>query len=214
MPPPEMFGGSMATSVSEACSAMQLRLGQQRIAVAEADLRQARAGAHDDREGARADFEIERAVVAGRDLVELLAVVGHDAGEDVEPAGRALRIGRGRDVGRQGEAFEQRHDIDAAGLQHRAVGEVDLVQLEPVELVGDQVIAGPGRKLARTRKALAPSRRSRLAGWIWSASSGASPTSAPPMRTAPRYRRSLPECRIVYSLQPVASRLPALHSIP
>ena len=95
MPPPEMFGGSVATSVSARCNSCKLAFRQQRIAGAEADLRQPRAGAHDDRKGARADFEIERAVVAGRDLVELVAVVGHDAGEDVEPAGRALRVGRG-----------------------------------------------------------------------------------------------------------------------
>ena len=49
----------------------ELAFRQQRIAGAEADLRQARAGARDDREGARADFEIERAGIAGRDLVEL-----------------------------------------------------------------------------------------------------------------------------------------------
>ena len=30
------------------------------------------------------------------------------------------------------------------------------------------VVCGPGRKLARTRYATSPSRRSRLAGWIWS----------------------------------------------
>jgi hypothetical protein len=36
--------------------------------------------------------------------------------------------------GRQSEAFEQRHDIDAAGLQHRALGQVDLVQLQPSSL--------------------------------------------------------------------------------
>ncbi len=53
------------------------------------------------------------------------------------------------------------------------------MQAETVDLVGDKV-AGPGMmKLARTRKALAPRRRSRLAGWIWSASSGRSLFSAP-----------------------------------
>src|SRR5262249_25853293 len=33
------------------------------------------------------------------------------------------------------------------------------------------VVCGPGRKLARTRYATAPRRRSRLAGWIWSGAS-------------------------------------------
>ena len=44
--------------------------------------------------------------------------------------------------------------------------------------------AGPGRKLARTRQAFAPSRRSRLAGWIWSGSSGRVATSAPAWNSA------------------------------
>jgi hypothetical protein len=35
-------------------------------------------------------------------------------------------------------AFHQRHDVDAAGFQHGGFGEVDHVQLEPIELVGDQ----------------------------------------------------------------------------
>ena len=124
---------------------LQLGFRQQRIAGAEADLRQPRAGAHDDREGARADLEIERPVIAGGDLVELVAAIGHHAGEDVEPPGRALRVGRGGNVGRQRQAFQQRHDVDAAGFQHRALGEIDLVQLQPVELVGDPVV-GAGQE--------------------------------------------------------------------
>ena len=63
--------------------------------------------------------------------------VGDDAGEDVEPAGRAFRIGGGDDLRRQRQAFQQRHDVDAVGLQHRAVGEVDLVQLQFVDALGD-----------------------------------------------------------------------------
>ena len=46
---------------------------------------------------------------------------------------------------RQRQAFEQRHDVDAARFQHRAVGETDLVQLQPVELFGDPVI-GAGQE--------------------------------------------------------------------
>ena len=38
---------------------------------------------------------------------------------------------------RQRQALEQRHDVDAAGLQHRAVGERDLVQLQLVDALGD-----------------------------------------------------------------------------
>ena len=111
---------------------------EQRVAVAEADLRQPRALAHQDRKGLRADLGIERAVIAGLDAVEAARLVGDHAGEDVEPAGRALRVGGGRDVGRQRQALDQRHDVDAAGLQHGAVGQRDLVQLELVDALGDR----------------------------------------------------------------------------
>ncbi len=54
-------------------------------------------------------------------------------------------LAEARDFVRQRQRFQQRHDIDAAGLQHGARLEVDLVQLEPLELVGD-VCAGPGQE--------------------------------------------------------------------
>src|SRR6185312_3008829 len=111
----------------------QLVGGELRMTVAEADLRQPRAFAHQHREGARRNLGIERAAIAGLDAVEAARLVGDDAGEDVEPAGRALRIGGGGDVLRQRQAFQQRHDIDAAGLQHRAVGKRELVQLEIID---------------------------------------------------------------------------------
>ena len=111
--------------------------GELRVAVAEADLRQPRALAHQHRKGLRADLGIERAVIAGADAVEAAGLVGDHAGEHVEPAGRAFRIGGGGDVVGQRQAFDQRHDVDAAGLQHRAVGERDLVQLQFVDALGD-----------------------------------------------------------------------------
>ena len=89
-------------------------------------------------------------MIAGLDAVEAARLVGDHAGEDVEPAGRAFRIGGAGDIGGQSEPLDQRHDIDAAGFQHRAAGEREFVQLqldEPVRNGG----AGPGRKLARTR---------------------------------------------------------------
>ncbi len=72
-------------------------------------------------------------MVAGIDPVESSGVVGDHPGEDVEPAGRAFGIGGGCDVRRQGQAFHQGHDVDAAGLQHRAVAERNLVQLQFVD---------------------------------------------------------------------------------
>jgi hypothetical protein len=47
------------------------------------------------------------------------------------------------------------------------------------------VVFGPGRKLARTRKAISPSRRSRLAGWIWSFKNSYSARIAPSRMSAP-----------------------------
>ena len=84
-------------------------------------------------------------MIAGLDAIEAAGAVGDDAGEHVEPAGRAFRIGGGRDVARQREAFEQRHDVDAVGFQHRAVGQRELVQLEFVDALGDRGLR-PGQK--------------------------------------------------------------------
>ncbi len=88
---------------------------------------------HQDRKGARADFEVERAAIAFRHLVEGARLVGDDAGKNVEPPGRAFRVGACRDVGGKGQAFQERHDIDAAGLQHGAAGDVELVQRQLAE---------------------------------------------------------------------------------
>ena len=107
------------------------------VAGAEAHLDEPRALAQQHRKRLRADLGIERAVIAGADHVEAAGAVGDHAGEDVEPAGRAFRVGGGDDLRRQREAFQQRHDVDAVGLQHRAVGEVDLVQLQFVDALGD-----------------------------------------------------------------------------
>src|SRR6201989_993563 len=84
---------------------------KQRIAAAEADLREAGALAHQHRKRARADLGVERAAIARRDMVEAARLVGDHAGEDVEPPGRAFRIGGRRDVGGKREAFDQRHDV-------------------------------------------------------------------------------------------------------
>ena len=110
--------------------------------------------------------------IALRHLVEGARLVGDDAGEDVEPAGRAFRIGARRDVGGQVEAFDQRHDVDAARLQHRAVGESEIRAARAAAASRLTEKSGPGRKLARTRVALAPSRRSRLAGCTWLSAGG------------------------------------------
>ena len=91
-----------------------------------------------DGEGARADLDIERPGIAGADLVELARMVGDDAGEDVEPAGGGLRVGGGADIARQLEVLHQRHDVDAAGLQHGTADQAEFVQLDLGEPVADQ----------------------------------------------------------------------------
>ena len=89
------------------------------------------------------DLGVELALIARRHLVEGAAAVGDQAREDVEPAGGALGIGGGGDPGAELEPLQQRHDIDAVPLQDRALGQVDLMQGELLDLLGDgRVLAG------------------------------------------------------------------------
>jgi hypothetical protein len=75
-------------------------------------------------------------VIAGADHVEAARAVGDHAREHVEPSGRAFGVRRGDDLRRQRQALQQRHDVDAIGLQYRAVGKIDLVQLQFVDALG------------------------------------------------------------------------------
>ena len=155
-----------------ALSARSAASSSTRRAAAEADLVQPHARADQHRERARRDLGVERAGVAGLDAVELGAAVGDQPGEEVEPAGRALGVGDRRDVARQRQPLDQRHDVDAALLQHRAGAEVDAVHLEVGEPLGERRArrAGTRRAPGRPRR---PRRRSRLAGWTWPGASGA-----------------------------------------
>ena len=99
------------------------------MAATETNLRQTRALTHQNRKGTRADLGIERPVIAGLDTIEAARFVGNHAGEYVEPAGRAFRIGRGRNIVGQRQTFQQWHDVNAASFQHRTVGKRNLVQL-------------------------------------------------------------------------------------
>src|SRR5262249_15588840 len=81
-------------------------------------------------------------MVARLDAIEAARLVRDHAGEHVETPGRAFRIGGGRNVVRQRQALDQRHDIDAARLEYRTVGEHDLVQLEPLDALRDRGATG------------------------------------------------------------------------
>ena len=120
--------------------ALQRHLAERGRAAPQAELVEPGAGAHQDAEGARRDLGIERAGIAAFDHVEPAALVGDQAGEDVEPAGRALGIGEAG-VARQLQAFEQRHDIDAALFQHRALGQIDRVGREFGQDLGHRAAA-------------------------------------------------------------------------
>ena len=155
---PSEICASPLTSRSRASSARSAAVVEPRRAAAEADLVQPHPGPHQHREGARRDLGIERAGVAGLDPVELGAAVGDQPGEQVEPPGRALGVGDRRDVRRQRQPLDQRHDVDAALLEHRAAREVDPVHLEVGEPVGE-------RRLARQERGAHPEgARARAAG--------------------------------------------------
>src|SRR6185503_5701229 len=64
---------------------------------------------------------IKRPMVAGFDAVEAACLVRDHAREHIKPPGRALRVGGCRNFTGQSQAFLQRHDVDAAGFENRAV---------------------------------------------------------------------------------------------
>ena len=120
-----------------------------------AQLVEGQALAHLDGERQGDDLEEEPPPVAGRDLVEAVAVVGDHAREHVEAPGRALRVRLPPDAGRQLELLDERDQIGALRLEDGAVSaQVDLVDDEVLELdldgriVGEEAAADPVRDLA------------------------------------------------------------------
>ena len=79
------------------------------------------------------------------DPVEAARTIGDHAREHVEPAGGAFWVCGCRNAGWQRETFQQGHDVDRACLQHRAIAERDLVQLEMLDALGDRRV-GPGQE--------------------------------------------------------------------
>ncbi len=90
---------------------------------------------NDDAEGPGRNLGVERAPVAGGDLIEYGRTVGDQPGEDIEPADRALRVGERRDAALQRDAFHQRDDVNAAPLQHGAGSQVDFMHAEGAEAI-------------------------------------------------------------------------------
>src|SRR4051812_1311159 len=113
----------------------QRRIAEPGRAAADAQLHEARVGAHQDAEGARRDLRKERTLVALADAVEFGAVIGDDPGEYIEPAGRALWVGGRRGAFPQRYIFKQRDDINAVLFENRALRQVDVVHREELELV-------------------------------------------------------------------------------
>ena len=138
-----------------------------RRAGAKPDLAQPRARAHHDGERLRADFRVERTMIPGRHLIEGRNAVGDHAREDIQTPGRAFGVGGGRQLRRQRHALQQRHDIDAARLQHRALGEVDGVQVQILQLGGQpyRPPAGSSRAPGRPGRRAAGRGSRAAAGW-------------------------------------------------
>ena len=141
-----------STSRSAASSAAQRGVVEDGRAAAEADLVEPHARADQDREGARRDLGVERAGVARLDAVELGAAVGDEAGEEVEPAGRALGVGDGGDAARAGPgprpAARRRRSPSPAPRRRR--GRCGASRSRPA---ARRAAPAPGRKEARTRNA-------------------------------------------------------------
>ncbi len=132
------------------------------VAFAHPQLVQPRALAHQHRESARRNLRVKRAAITGFDAVEGAAAIGNQPREHVDAAGGTLRIGDAGDAPGKLNGFEQRHDIDTAGFQHRAMRQVDLVHHDGGEfLLHRRIGARAGNWRARDRL-VAPRRRSTL----------------------------------------------------
>ena len=164
---PSTSGVSPCSASSRASETKRVVARLARRAAQQAQLVEPRALAHHDAEAAGRDLDVERTLVARRHVVERAGAVGDQAGEDVEPAGRALGVGDGRQRRPQLQALQQRHDVDAARLQHRALGQVDLVRTAARRACSPPF--GPRRQEARPD---AIGRRGRAAGRGWRAALG------------------------------------------
>jgi len=89
------------------------------------------------------NLEVEAALVTVADLVEAVAAVGDDPGEDVEPARRALGVGLAPHPGRQGQALLEGDQVRPVGFEHRPLAvEVELVDHVVLQPLLDGEAAG------------------------------------------------------------------------
>src|SRR5262245_66108515 len=110
--------------IDQALACMQVTQGpriEERMAAPEADLRQARPFAHQDRECARAYFGIKWSMVTSLDAVETTRLIGDHAREYIEPSGRAFWVGGRRNFIGQRQAFLQWHNLEAASFDNRSL---------------------------------------------------------------------------------------------
>ena len=126
----------MGSAAWRAASSSSVRVG---AADHEAELVEGEVLADPDGEREGHDLQVEGALVAGGDLVEAVAVVGDDPGEDVDPAGGALGVGLAPDVGREVEPLRQGDEVGAVGLEDGAVpAQVELVEDVVLDLALDR----------------------------------------------------------------------------
>ena len=117
------------------------RVGDECGARAEDDLVEHLACGGDDRKALRADFDVERAGIAIGDAIKFGAVVGDDAGKQIEAADGGFGGCSAAQARGQGEGFLERDDVDAALFEDGAACQINLVHAE----IGEAVCDGAAR---------------------------------------------------------------------
>ena len=113
---------------------------------AKPDLVQLRPRLDADAEAAGRNLQPKLALIVERHVVERLSAIDDEAGENVDAAGRALRVCGARKVGPQLQPLHQPRDIDDPFLQHGALArERDGLRVQALEPVANGALA-PGQE--------------------------------------------------------------------
>ena len=116
------------------------------MAAAKPDLAQLRPRFDTDAEATGRDLQPELALVVERHLVERFSPIDDEAGENVDPASRALRVCGARKVGPQLQPLHQPSDIDDALLENGALArQRDGLCVQAFEPIANGALA-PGQK--------------------------------------------------------------------